>query len=135
MTDCPRCKQPEQYGCECTIQEMYYWRGDRIEKLEAEMKWADEISNIQADRIEELEKELAKGMALDEAMRSWLSGEPSQPPTTGKTPRALQAEVTRLTKALDTAAIKAREKCDAKQHYSLGQACYDAIQHLKGKGK
>jgi hypothetical protein len=32
---------------------------DRIEELEAKLKWADEISNIQADRIEELEAKLA----------------------------------------------------------------------------
>jgi len=38
----------------------------RIEELEAKLKWADEISNIQADRIEELEAK------LDEAL-DWLS--------------------------------------------------------------
>ena len=33
---------------------------DRIEELEAKLKLADEISNLQADRIEELEEERRK---------------------------------------------------------------------------
>jgi hypothetical protein len=38
-----------------------------IEELEAKLKWADEISNIQADRIEELEAEnklLSEGVTI-----------------------------------------------------------------------
>jgi hypothetical protein len=62
-----------------------------VEELEAKLKWADEISNIQANRIEELEADLRK-MALD-----YLAAE-------GQAAEAYQAQLVaevKLQKAID----------------------------------
>lgn len=53
-------------GLSCCPERKPIGLSDRIDELEAKMKWADEISNIQADRIEELEAKLNKLLAVSE---------------------------------------------------------------------
>ena len=56
-------------GLSCCPERKPIGLSDRIDELEAKMKWADEISNIQADRIEELEAKLAKAVDALETIR------------------------------------------------------------------
>ncbi len=41
---CPRCKEPEAYGCGCTTHELSEWQADKIEGLEADLESAVEVA-------------------------------------------------------------------------------------------
>jgi hypothetical protein len=46
MDDCPRCQQPEQYGCGCTTLEIAEWRKNRIVELESVVRWYGEQATL-----------------------------------------------------------------------------------------
>jgi hypothetical protein len=65
MTDlCPSCREPVDHPSGDGCAAMTRHQPHQCPSPEAKLKWADEISNIQADRIKELEAKLAKCQAL-----------------------------------------------------------------------